>query len=403
MSKATNDKWLFCIIYFVTLAITLHYAIFRQVIISDQELEYSLYLASIKNGGWHFITDNIVNSCLTVTLLPAYIQRWTGLNLDLVFKAFPCFFYSLMPAFVYLIARKYLSKSYSILTAALVLSNVYFLFTPAIGRVGVGLGFMSGLMWGIATKRYWYATTFGILLVFSHYGTTFIALGLVAYLWLFYIVRRVFNMDFRKITIVLAAFLTFTIMWHFVIAAESGRYAERFTSSAITSATTAILSENETKGLRYRLGTDRDYNLGSFYSLDSREKVIQEAFGKSLPSMNTPQKIELVLSWLIVIILSLGLIYCLWRRVLAPELLLMAVLTYCLILLALLIPAISVYYGIVRVYFTSLILLAPMPALAIRAASNKLKFHGEWIMVAIILPYALCVSGLMHSFFGIVK
>lgn len=184
MALRRIDWLLFLLIYATALGVTVAYAVGSQVIVSDQMTEYKLYLKYVVEGSWSFEIDDIVNSCLMVTLVPARVQRITHVDQELLFKVFPCIFYSLMPAFIYLITRRYTKVSYAALAAFLVMSSFFFMYYPAIGRVGVALGFMAGAVWSILSRRYIFATTLGILVVFSHYATGIILLLLIVSVWL---------------------------------------------------------------------------------------------------------------------------------------------------------------------------------------------------------------------------
>ena len=193
------DWLVFVLIYAATLGVTVSYAVNSQVIVSDQLTEYNLYVKYVADGNWSFELDNIVNSCLTVTLVPAWIQRITHVDQVALFKIFPCIFYSLMPAFVYLITRRYTRVSYAVLAAFLVISSFYFMYYPANGRVGVALGFIAGAVWAILSKRYIFATAFGVLVVFSHYATGVILLVLIISAWLYLVGSHILKMRKSRI------------------------------------------------------------------------------------------------------------------------------------------------------------------------------------------------------------
>ncbi len=395
-----RSNWvIFLAIYLVGLGITLYYALFKQVILSDQMQEYKIYLSVIQTGHWQWVSDSIVNSCLTVTLLPAYMQRFTQIDAELVFKVWPCLLYPLMPAFVYLITRRYTNVRYAVLSSCLVLSSMYFLYYPAMGRVGIALAFLAGMVWGLLKRNYILSGLFAVAVVFSHYGTAAIAIILVLFVVVYMVARRRFNVDFRIAVSTLVILVSLFYVWHYVIVVESGRYVDNFALYSADSALTAVPDIRQDVSIV----PDPTVNSANFYLLESRDPVVQVAFGKTLSIMNIPQKIEFVLSWLIVIILSLGLVYCVLRRKLTTPHAVIAVVAYSLILSAIVIPYISQAYGAVRTYFTSLVVLAPMFAIGIRDFSARFKLRGEWIGFGILLLYALCTSGVMHLMFGIVK
>ena len=434
LSTTKIKDWHIClIIYFLALGITLGYALTKTEIISDKAIEYLLYLEAVKSGSWHFVTDNIVNSCLMITYIPAIIQRITHIDATLLFKIYPCFFYSLMPMFVYLTSRKYLNIWYSLISAFLILSNFYFLYNSFYtGRVGLAWAFFAGLIWAVLNQRFVWSLVLSILIIFSHYGTAYVAIIILGTAWLVsLIIKRKWNKEYLNFGIVLAVLIAVTLVWHGAIARESGRYTEEFVKSALTLEPTKPEDITE----KYKQTTSPDQNpvvttsngqtsetqsvitsstpdteksvitqrIGTIFELEYKESVVQVAFGKTLPYMNIPQKIEFVLSWLIVLLLTGGLLAALLRNKLSDIHAIMAVTVYGLIVLTVAIPYLSVFYGISRVYFTAMAIIAPCFAMGTQEVSKLLKINGYILPAIILVVYALCVSGIMHSWFGIVK
>lgn len=388
MRRLTSDRNICLYIYIFTLAITVSYAIWRQVIMSDQAIEYSLYLMSVADGQIHLPADNIVGSCLTVTIVPACIQRITHWDAELVFKIWPCVSYSIMPVFTYLISRKYMSKSYAILSSMIVLSSFYFMYYPANGRVSVALGLLAGMLWGVLGKHYIWALVFGAGVIFSHYGTTYIALLLLSSSAAYHLLRNWKEMDTRWLCSILFVLVMTTGIWHWGVAWESSRYTKGFILNGIESAKTALPNGGAEAPA---IAEDKP----GFYSLESRDIVVQQAFGKYWSVMSFKQRLELVLSWLFVLLISAGLLYALLKRKLSAEHRIMAVVMYCLLVLSTVVPYVSKAYGIIRVYFTALIVLAPLAAIITRESARRIKIHGEPVLAGMIGVYALCTSGVV--------
>ena len=398
-----SDWSMFVLIYSITLFITLSYAIYTMKITSDQAVEYDLYTQMVRSGRWTFVKDNIVNSCLTVTLIPALLQRLTNIDASLLFKVFPCFFYSLMPSFVYLISRKYLDKKYSILTALFVLAHFFFMYYPAIGRVGVALGFSAGMLWGIINRRYITASAFAGLLTISHYGTAYFFLFALGITWCILLLRRKFNTDFKTVSIVLVVLILAIGIWHVSIAKASANYSEGFIKSAITFNSVTLDEPHPAPEIPRDKKTTESSRLANFFKLEHRDPTIQAAFGKTLPYMNIPQKIEFVLSWMMVLSLCGGFLLMLYRRQFSETHTIMACIMFSFILITLIIPHISIYYGIGRVYFTSLIALAPCFTIGVQKLAEQIKIRGYVLQTALVTSYALTVSGTTHLLFGIIK
>jgi uncharacterized membrane protein len=386
--KIKRDYVIFLIIYLIALAITLNFAL-RNPITSDRGLEYDIYHYTTETGKWandgNVSIGYLVNSSLTVTYFPAQLQRATGLNEVLLFKTFPCFLYVLMPAFVYLLSRRYLSIRQSILCSMMILTNFYFMYYSNIGRVGVALAFSAVLMWAVLGKRFIIGSIAAILVVLSHYATAFIVLSLLGFALIYMAIR--YRQTSKATIVVLGVMLVATYIWYGLIASSVWQIANLFISN------TAQLQSGPTviNGIQ-QANTIKD----NFFALSSREELIQVAFGKTLVSMNIPQKIEFVLSWFLVLSVAWGLFVAFWKKALPPLLIGLGIGSFGLLLLTFALPHLSVYYGMERVWFTGLITLAACWVIG----TKKLGFYFQG---SILILYGLATSGILHRLFGILK
>lgn len=183
-----KDTSIAFVIYFVVLAWMLAYNLNNQPV-NDGIHEFNTYIMNIVNG-WHYREGNIVNSCLVTTWVPALIQKHTGWDVMLIFRIFPPFFYALMPMFTYLIARWYLAVGDSIFATMVVVFASSILYFPDIGRVGVALGFLAGMTWALLNKRLGWGIAFAVLVVFSHYGTSLVAIFIAGVIWTSNLIKR---------------------------------------------------------------------------------------------------------------------------------------------------------------------------------------------------------------------
>ena len=103
-----KDKVIFACIYVGVLAFMLWYNLSHEPV-NDGVLEYQVYQMNIDEG-WHYREGSILNSCLITTWVPSQLHNATGWDAYTLFRVLPCFFYPLMPAFTFLIARRYLNK-----------------------------------------------------------------------------------------------------------------------------------------------------------------------------------------------------------------------------------------------------------------------------------------------------
>lgn len=382
-----RDTVIFLVIYIVAFAMVLQYNL-THMLVNDGVKEYQAYLLNIEEG-WEF-RRTLVNSCLVTTWLPALIQQWIGFDSLVLFRVFPTFFYPLMPAFTYLIAKRYLVTKYAIVAVIVVLFNSHFLFFPDIGRVGVAIGFMAGIIWALLEKRLVWAIIFAVLIVFSHYGTSLICIGIVGVSLLIYGVWK--HQLLKQYLVVFCLLFMLMGVWNFVLSSYSGFVM-------LTYGLQHSLPEHtgDTSSPVYGLDTD------AWLDLETREPAVQDAVGLNIGTMSTPKMIEVVANWLVVIIITLGL-YCVVRdKTIDNPFKIMSLALWSLILFTITVPWLSVFYGGMRVYFSVLMVLAICFPLGAEKIARKIHIPPLVLSTMVLSLYALSTSGIIYMLFGLTK
>jgi len=270
-----------------------------------------------------------------------------------------------------------------LIAAFVVIAGSFIIFFPDMGRVGVSWGFLAGMIWALLERRWWWSLIFAVLIVFSHYGNTLIAIGVIGILFLSQLVIK--RRFIKQFAVVLAVLIIITGVWHFWIAGSSG-----FTVGK------NFLSIGDAPTL---LDQGDDY----WFNIEAREGVLQEAFGLNYSDMNIPQRIELVANWVMVIFITVGMILLILKKQGDFDTRVLAVILYSLIIITAAIPWFSVYYGAQRVYFTALIIIAPCFYLAVKYIARIFRMPSYGLAGVVFIPYVLSVSGLIYLPFGVVK
>lgn len=387
--RISKNTLVFVVIYLSTFAIILQYNL-SHPLVNDNVFEYRDYLANIAVG-WQYRNSSL-NSCLIPVWFPSLIQRWTGWNPLLVFRLFPPFFYALMPAFVYLIAKRYLALKYAVISALVVVCSSYVLYFPDVGRIGIALGFMSGMVWALLERKLIWASVFAILVVFSHYGAAVIAIGITGSvlgctLLLKWIKPKLHYGSIKPYLTTFCVLVILTWVWHFGIAKYSGD--TMFTTMLQPWKAKAIMGQ--------------DWGEMNIFDMGSRDAVAQKAFGVTLPNEPIPGKIEIASNWLVVVFLSLGLLIMLRNKTVDIPFKIMALALYGLIMATVIIPQFSNYYGTIRVFFTALTLLAICFPFGIRWVAGRIHMSPFLLSAVVLILYAVSTSGAIYLPFGLVK
>ena len=354
----------------------------------------------LQSGGWQFQSNSTIISCLMSTLVPAYIVRIFNLDPLTTFNIFPCLFLPLMPAFTYLIARTRLSVGHSICASALILLCSMFFYR--LDRVGIALGFLAVAVWCVITGREKRGFLFAMFIPFSHYGTTFYSVVLLGLpLIAMFVYRLIKGTHSSKIFFPIAALVVVTItifMWYGVITKAPASAANSFINGAIRSAMTASNIPEYGQGIDELISPRslENEDRHNFYSLSSREMLIQEAFGRGSNTWGVQKKAAFVVNWLIMIVVSIGVFRVLRNRQFTPLSRVFTFIAYGLLALTVIIPYLSVHYGVGRVYFTGLILLAPAYSNGMDFVGRKLRVNGVALSVTVLVAYSWLTHGLLN-------
>jgi len=119
--------------------------------------------------------------------------------------------------------------------------------------------------------------------------------------------------------------------------------------------------------------------------------------------MPVPKLIEIASNYLMIIMVSLGLILTIRRKDIDRQFKIMALSFYGLIIFTVAIPWLSVYYGGMRVYFTSTMLLATCFPIGLEKIAKTIRIPMLLLGVVILIMYALSTSGIIYLPFGLEK
>jgi hypothetical protein len=390
-----NDRYFFILFYFISLAITVYQSIHIGLSF-DQDTEYNTYLYFVKTGLW--LKDGLIASSFFSVYLPGMIERVFHIGGLRFFEVFPCIFYSFMPPFVYLISKVKLDTKSSIVAALFVLSNYFFVGNSNIGRVSVALGFMAVLIWCLIKKKYTWSAVFCVCVVLSHYTTAFITFGLLLALLLYNLFR---HQEIKKLAIVAGVMVLGIVLWFGLLTGTPLQYGKVFLNNSLTEESDTLkrptvdfpnsYSPEEIDGLKREFAESSPAQ--NFLRLESREAVVQLAFGKTFWQMSWQRKFQFILSWFAILLLTYGLYLSVRKKLLSGTHLILAVSMYLILVITVIIPHISVYYGIMRVYVTAVAALASCWAIGTR-------WMGFYPQCAFLVIYSLCTSGTLKMIGG---
>lgn len=170
-------------IYFVSLAL-LYMTSLRGWYTTGHDIQNEMlaFLDTAQRGRWTNSVHNGYNSCLSITILPTEILRWTRVSNPYVYKVFFQALYAFCPVAVYRVARRITSEALSLVATFFFIGFVSFMQDmPMLNRQEIGFVFFAASLLALfmtEQPRRWRWTLFCLLstgMVLSHYSTSYFA------------------------------------------------------------------------------------------------------------------------------------------------------------------------------------------------------------------------------------
>lgn len=157
----------------------------RYIVGFDISTEIQLARGIHASGIWHASNPgNAYGAMLSLTILPSTLSALTGISPLLSFKLLYPALAALLPLAVYLVATRFMPRTFAIGAAALlVVQSYFFLGMPQLARQEVGLLFFAVLVAGLLDcllsprTRSAVVALAGVGLVVSHYSSAYVAVG----------------------------------------------------------------------------------------------------------------------------------------------------------------------------------------------------------------------------------
>jgi len=344
----------------------------------------------------------LLSSCLPTTIVPALIQGATGFEPLLVYKWYSIILLPLLPVIVFMLVRRFVGGVNAFWATMLFMAQMYFLEALAYARVNIALLFLGGSLLvifrgGQTRTRYWVMclALMAIGVVISHYGTAYAmlfvlgvtAIGLLGRK----LIMRVKDKTLKPILLTSGLLAVCIGIWYMGVTEVPWQAGKGVAVNTVSPpGEVAVTVEGEEFG---------------FFDLEARSPVVQAAFGKTLPSMNTAQRVEFVFSWLSILLLSYGLSLALFNRNMREKLgvgfVLLLGACYLTILMGVISPSLSRQYGIARIYYTALVPLSLCFAIGVIDLSKRIKLPASITMGFVVIPLFLCTTGTLHSLIGL--
>ncbi len=405
----------------------------NHIIGADAHTEYYIFQQTLSNEKWQILSKTTLDSCLSISILPAAYQSFLNVNSEYLFKILYPILFSVSPLVVYTIAKKYLAGGYAFLASVFFMSHNTFLMTTFNPRTTVAILFVALSIMVLISDRHllFEKKLFSIIFVFScivsHYSTTYIFFGILLFV---FISTQVVH---RLLTYQEGSAVQRNSLAHEqnIIDADSQASSPEVSKSYITLRVITLffvmifLWYSQVTGAAFDSGVGFFVNsmrsLQDFFILESRQESVVLALGFGAEKLEVPRKIAFIFNWLSIFLIAIGVlttisryrqriflplenIYnesCLLRKRIDITFLVLALICSVIMAVAVAVPFVSKGYGIDRAYLLTTIVLSSFFVLGGMTIAELFRVCRNYLVVLVVLvPFFMCTTGTMYQVFG---
>ncbi len=392
----------------------------NHIVGADIHTEYYLFQQTFHNGRWQTILNSTLDTCLSISLLPAIYQSFLNMNPEYLFKILYPLLFSISPLIVYILSRKYISSFYSFLASFFFISQYRFLYVGYGPRTALAILFFALSVMvlfhnklGTLQKNILF-TIFGAGCIASHYSTAWISFFVLLFTWLgsiivYGIVRRRGRKNTNKSGLgnshvvisgrLVLVFFAMLFLWHTQVA------------GGVVFKTVTRFIQNSIK---------------SFYDFLALAKVapgVEIALGVGIAEREIPVVIEFIFSWLTIACIALGVLTTLivkihfrassaneikgansiaFLRKFDAEYLIAALVCSAILAAGMVMPYVFQGYDMQRTYIQMVVILAPFfVAGGLILVPFARKRWGYVAILVVLIPCFMCNTGTMYQIFGV--
>ena len=352
----------------------------------DIHLEYYVFRLTTNNLHWDiFNYQHAYNACLSVAILPTLYKLLLGMEGLYLFKTVYPLFGAVTPLVCYIIFKKYIDEKYAFLTSFFFMAQTPFIYTlqsatcTELAMLFFALAiliFFDDAIDKLNKKILFLIFMFSV--VVSHYTTSYIFFIMIFVLWLGSIKKiSESNKNYITTTIVVLLF-ALIFFWYSQVTITPFNDASLYVKNTFI-------------------------NLGNFFVEEMREQSGTAIFGYGVKGIS--RWIVLIVQDITIAFITIGL-FSLIRNYketrFDKEYIILMLISFGLMVAMVIVPYVSIAYGVYRTYQLGLITLAPMFVIGgttIFRYINLRRFGLFVIMIVLILQF-FCATYIVDQAFG---
>lgn len=367
----------------------------------DIHQEYYFFQTTLNNLHWSVFGHSMLDACLAISLLPTIYQSILNISAEFLYKILYSLLFSISPLIVYILSKKYIGEFYGFLASCFFMFQQYFLLAEFYSRTVTALLFFALAMLVIFNDKIDSLKKRILFIVFmassmvSHYSTT--------YIFFFIMLGTSIGLEIlsKKYTVKKVVSLTTTILFFVLIFLWYSQVTEVAFNYGV------LFIENTLS------------NLNKFFVEEMRSSSVQSLTGEGIGEKSIPYTIQFVLTWVTFIFIGIGLITLIrrYKEMSFPELdfkkpdflkdkfevgyFIIALGCAGLLVTMVVLPFVSIGYGMIKLYAFATTILSLFFVIGVVTVSRRLKVRAYLIILMVLIPHFLCVTGVTYQIFGV--
>lgn len=366
----------------------------------DTHMEYYFFQTTLNRLHWSVFGHSTLDACLSISLLPTIYKSILNINSEFLFKILYSMIYSISPLIIYILSNKYVGEFYAFLTSCFFMFQSVFLWTEYNARTNLAVLFFAFSMLVLFSNKIDMPKKRLLFIIFmascivSHYSTTYIFLIIM---FVTFIGLKILSNKyaFKKIisSRIVILFFIMIFLWYSQVTETAFNAGVRFVEDTFN-------------------------NLNMFFIGEMRSEAAQSLLGVDV-EQGIPNTLKFLFTWLTFIFISIG-VFTLIRRykeMSFPELnfrkldflrhkfevtyFMLVVICSWLSVVIIALPHVSIGYGMERAYSIVITILSVFFVIGGIVLSKHLKVKAYLIILLVLIPYFLCVTGVTYNIFGV--
>lgn len=389
------------VVYSISISLLLIFMLrFTHINGHDVHFEYYIFQTTLGNLRWSTFLHSTLDSTLSISLLPAIFQSILNMeSQEFLFKGVYVVICSFSPLAIYIIANKYVDEMYAFLASVFFMAQSHFLVTAGSPRTSLAIFFVALAIMVLLNDNISQIKRRGLFLIFivsiilSHYSTSYITfIMFISSFILLEIVRMSNKLTFEKRVTSISIVLFFTLMFAWYSMATEVAFSS---------------------GVKFIVDTIAQFN--NFFVEESRSSQFVKLAGKEL-AHPIVSRINLVNTFSAFFYIGVGVLTIIYRfksmvsfsniMSMKPsflkskfdmQYLAMVVMCSGLLVIMLVLPHVSVGYGIQRLFLLAMVVLSICFVIGGTTLSKYLHIAPHLLILIVLVPYFLFSSGFVNT------